>query len=392
MRTMDRFVLDARRPVARVCTVRASLPLMAFALMVCVVAVVLLAALPAVAQEDTGAGVELNRIVLQVNDQILTLHDYEVRKAQQATRILANPNLSANERQEQLSRLGKQLVKASFDEMLLLSRARQMSIVVGPDRVEATIQQIRAQQGLENDADFAQALQQYGMSLEQLRDEYRREMTMQDLVSREIQDRIDLSDDALRAFYRENAESFRVAERRAIEEVIVLEESGLDARQLREVADAIIAAAKAGASLEEASASYREQELVTSVVDLGWLRSDELGEALREAAFSTPLGDYSSPTEGRGGLHILHVRDLEEGSLRTFVEVQDELRAQVRAREFGREMRVYMTELEESAFIREDLPSEAVGFRALADDAPVEQDAIDLFRAPELPIIDPDEG
>jgi parvulin-like peptidyl-prolyl isomerase len=357
------------------------MPIIVFALLVLVAAAVLFSALPARGQE----AVEVNRLILRVNDQILTLHDYETLKAQEVSRILANPNLTPGVRQEQMAELGKQLVKTSFDEMLLLSRAKQLSIIVTQEQIDSTILQIREEQGLASDEAFRNALTSFGMTLEQLRDDYRREITMREIVSREIQDRIDLSEDALRAFYRENEDRFSVPERRRIEEVIVLSSSGLDDNQLRKVAADVLAAAASGVSLTEASASFREQDLVSEVVDLGWLQSEELGADLRAAAFSTTVGTYSEPIEARGGLHLLHVFESEPGGKQPFSEVQGEVRQRLRNQSFGREMRSYMAELEARAFVREDLPPEAVGFRALAGTVESEADALDLLHAPELP-------
>ena len=47
-------------------------------------------------------------------------------------------------------------------------------------------------------------------------------------------------------------------------------------------------------------------------------------------------------------------------------------------------MRNYLAELERGAYIREDLPPEAVGYRSLAADYSPEEE-IELFRRPDLP-------
>jgi len=373
---------------------RLPLPLVIFAGLVLLIAAILFAALPVHAQVDSQAsakGVEVDRIILRVNNQILTLNEYEKRKSAAVSRILANTNLSPGIRQEQISTLGKQLVKDAYDEMLMLSRADQAGIVISDQQVASMIQQIRDQQGLSTDESFRQALASAGMTIEDLRDQYRRDMRLRDLVSREVQERIDISDDALRAFYREHPERFQVPERRRLEEVIVLASSGLDAGQLAQVAADIRAAAVGGTALAEASESFRAQGLVSDVNDLGWLNPDELGEALRTVAFAAEPGGYSEPVEARGGLHILHVIEAEAGSVRAFSEVQDELRAMVRNQGYGREMRAYMADLEARSFVRENLPPEAIGFRALADSADAEPDALDLFRAPVLPAKAPEE-
>lgn len=380
---------DSSSSRARV-SFRPSLPLVVFGALVIFVAAVLFAAMPAPAQllpDNAPAGheVELNRIVLRVNDQILTLHEFERRKAMQIERVLANPNLDPEVRKSQLSQIGKGVIKGAFDEMLLLARARQMSIVVDEDQITAAIDQVREGQGLASDEAFQQALSVSNMTMEQLRADYRRELTMSELVNREVQDRIDISEDALRAFYRENSERFRQAEKRQIEEIIVFAASGLDDAQMAQVAQTIIDSVKGGASLSEASASYRDEGIVSEPIDLGWLEREEIGAELRQAAFAAEAGAVAGPIEARGGLHVLRVVEVEEGRARAFADVQPELRREVRGRGYGREMRKYMAELEDRAHVVENLPADAVGFRSIGADREVEQDILDLFRAQELP-------
>lgn len=369
---------------------RPSLPLVVFGALVIFVAAVLFAAMPAPAQllpADAPAGneVELNRVVLRVNDQILTLFEFEKRKAMQIERLLAAPGIDPEVRKSQLSQIGKGVVKSAFDEMLLLSRAKQMSIVVSEDQITAAIDQVRESQGLTSDEDFQRALSVSNMSIEQLRADYRRELTMSELVSREVQERIDTSEDALRAFYREHSERFRVAEQRHIEEIIVFSASGLDDTQMTRVAQEIIDAVKGGTDLGEASASYRDEGIVSEVIDLGWLEREEIGAELREAAFASQAEGVAGPIEARGGLHVLRVVDVREGRVQPFSDVQTELRREVRASSYGREMRGYMAELEDRAFVAENLPADAVGFRSLGGDREAEQDVLDLFRAQNLP-------
>ncbi len=373
-----------------------SLPLVIFGALVLFAAAVLFAAMPAPAQQNQAAPgeTEVNRIILRVNDQILTLHDYEKRKAMQIERLLASPDLDPEIRKAQLAQLGKQVVKGAFDEMLLLARAKQMSIVVSDDQITATIDQVRESQGLSSDEAFLQALRVSNMTVDQLRSDYRRELTMSELVSREVQQRIDLSEDALRSYYRENPDRFRVAEQRLIEEIIVFSASGLDDSQMAQVARDIIAAVEGGASFADASASFRDEGIVSDVIDLGWLEREEIGAELRDPAFRTAAGSFAGPVEARGGLHVLHVVDVRDGRVRAFADVQTELRQEVRGRTYGREMRNYMAELEERSFISESLPADAVGFRALGSGREEQDDVLDIFRAQELPTpeidLDPD--
>ena len=73
--------------------------------------------------------------------------------------------------------------------------------------------------------------------------------------------------------------------------------------------------------------------------------------------------------------------ELREAEIKPFVEVQDEIENRMRSRRFSKEMRAFMTRLEQQSYIRENLPPEAVGYRALVEDFELE-DELEVFRSP----------
>lgn len=358
---------DTRPPRARTST----LLLAAF--------VVLLAAPPRSRADD------LNRIVLRVNDEILTLYDYQKQKSMAVTQILSS-QLPPAEQQERIAQVGKQITQELFRELLLESRAKQLRITVTDEQVEEAVQELLKRQGIEDEAALRQALASAGMTLDQLRDNMRREITFSQVVGREVTSKIDVAEEELRAYYRANTEQFVVPEERWLKEVIVLEASGASDEELAETAQEIREKLLQGGEFEEVIEPYRAAELTTGVIDLDWLEKNELDPDLAEVAWKLTPGAYSEPVLSRGGLHILHLAGLREEEQKPFKDVEDQILAIERSRRFNKQMQTFMADLERNAYVKEDLPPEAVGYRALAEaDFGEEENPLDLFRAPTLP-------
>ncbi len=332
-------------------------------------------ALPSPAAED------VNRIVLRVNDEIVTLHDYESRKSAEITRILSEPGVSPDQSQEQLALVGRQVMQSLFSELLLLSFADQHGIRVTDREVEQAIQDMQRSRGIETQEQLVQALAASGMTYDELKANARRDMIWSQVIGREVNSKIELGEEEVRAYYRNHPQEFEVPEKRRLQEVIVLESSGLAATELARVADEIHRALVAGGELESVVEPYREQEIATGVIDLGWLTADELEESLAEAAWSLEPGRYSPPVEARGGYHILHLAELSPAEQRPFDDVQQAIENRMRSQRFNKELRAFMTRLEQQSYVRENLPPEAVGYRALVEDFELE-DELEVFRSP----------
>ncbi len=343
-------------------------------------ALILALLLPAAAARPAAAEA-VTRIILRVNEEILTLHEYESRKTTEISTLLADRRLSQDQRQERLSQVGRAVMQNSFSEMLLLSFANQRSIRITDSEVGEAVRNLLTRQGIETEEQLKEALGGSGMTLDDVRANTKRELLWQQVVGQEVRPRVEVGEEELRAYYRSHQDEFRVPEQRWLKEVIVLESSGRDDAELRRLAEEIRGKLIAGEELAAVVEPYKEQELTTGVVDLEWLRAKEVESSLSEAAWALTPGDFSAPIAARGGYHILHVAGVKEAKLRPLEEVEDWIMQREYGKRFDVELRNFLAELEQHSYIQEDLPEEAVGYRAMMSDFKPE-DEIELFRAP----------
>ncbi|MDA8020129.1 MAG: peptidyl-prolyl cis-trans isomerase [Thermoanaerobaculia bacterium] len=325
---------------------------------------------------------EINRVVLRVNDEILTLYDYERRKAQEINGLLENPNLSPADRQDRLGDVPKAVLFGVFREMLLESHAARTGTTVTEREIDATIDGMREQQGIPNNEALRQALAASGMTYEELRENVRQEVILSQVIRRDVTSKIEVPEDELRGYYRNNTEEFRVPEERHLEEIIVLEASGLGEAELEQKAQDLLAEVRAGAAFAEVAERYQSQGVSSGIIELGWLKKGDLGSDLGDAAWSLEPGQVSEPIDGRGGFHILHLLEARGGEILPYSEVEDRIIAVERNRRFGKQLNEFMAELAETSYIVEDIPPEAIGYRALSDFADTGDEELPGFRGP----------
>ncbi len=331
----------------------------------------------------TLIGEDLNRVVLRINDEIATLYEFEDRKNSEIARILGTPQIQADERQELLEKVGREVMQNLFNEMLIVSFATQHGLRVTEAEIDEAIAGLMQQQGFETMAQLEAALDGFGMSREDLRENARRDLLWNQVVGREIHSKIDIGEEELRAYYRNNKDLFEIPEERWVKEIIVLDSSGLSSEELMQRAEEIHREITSSDDFEAVAEKYSEEGITTDVIDLDWLKLDDLDGALADAVWSLKPGEVSAPVEGRGGLHICQLAGLRESKLRPFTEVEDQIRARERSARFQKELRSFMAKIEQRALIRENVPPDAVGYRSLAEEFELEDDLGD-FLAPTL--------
>ncbi len=314
-----------------------------------------------------AAGDTLNRVVLRVNDEILTQRDFERRKSVELSRVLADPAMDPSTRQERLAMVPRQIAKLSFDEMLIRSRGQQLGLTVSEAQVDEVVRDLREEQGIKTEAQLVQALAASGMTLEEFRNRWRRDLMANQIIGREVWGQIEVGEEELRAYYRNHLSEFQLAEERWLKEVIVLESSGLGDDQLRHLAATVRGELAAADDFAAVIQSYRDQGQTTGIIDLDWLRKTDLDGTLADVAFGLEEEEVSQPIKARGGYHICFVEEVRQASVRPFDEVQGQILQRERNKRFQKEFRAYMAKLEKTAYVQENLPADAVGFRSLGD-------------------------
>jgi len=319
---------------------------------------------------------QVNEIVLRVNDRIATTYDYESERMERFEAIQQADSLTEERKQELLAALGETVMKDIFEQLLMLSRADQLKIQISPSEIEDAVERTMQNFGIKNQAEFQAALQSSGMTEAKLRARLEKTLLTQKVMGEEVYSRVSLDEEDLRRYYQSHAEDFQVPQRLNLQEVVVLESSGLNDEDLALLAEEIRQQLSTGRDIEEVIAPYREEGVSTGVVDLGWVKVGDLNQDLEEAVWGLETGGVSPAVEARGGLHILVVAEREEARLLDFLEVQDQIRSIEQGRLMQYEMEKYIAELKNNSYVVANPPPEAAGFRAsLASSLPSELDA-----------------
>jgi parvulin-like peptidyl-prolyl isomerase len=313
----------------------------------------------------------LNRVVLRVNGEIATLADYAARKESRLASIGEAQGLSTEERRKMAGEAGRATMREIFDELLVMSRAHQLRLGPTTAQIDAAVESTRKRMGLEDEAQFEAALAQSGLTMAAFRERMEQNLAFNETMQREVQSKVKVEDDVLLRLYRDNVDRYKTVERRRVEELVVREDSGKSAEERRALAEEL-ARAIAGGEAMAAAIEKLGGGAVAGPIDLGWVVEGELADALDKAVWHLGAGQVSAPVEGRGGFHVLRVAEVEAAKNRPFDEVKEEIRAEEGQRRFEKAARDFLAELERTAYVVENVPEEAKGYR---DELPQDPEA-----------------
>lgn len=130
---------------------------------------------------------------------------------------------------------------------------------------------------------------------------------------------IQISDDELKDEYQRRIDSFKVPDKRHVEQIIVQDQA---------VADQAETALKSGQAF--AAVAKDVAKMASGPIDLGLVSKEELDEpTLADAAFKLEKDGISEPIKTSFGWHILHVTDVQAAKTESFEEARPKLQAEL---------------------------------------------------------------
>ena len=266
----------------------------------------LLPSIMAAAPAPPKATAEIDRILVIVNDDVITETELanrlaETKKQLTLEKIKAPPD----------DILRKQLLDRMVLERLQLQLAVQTGIRVGESEVDQAIETIARRNNLSVE-NFRKTLAKSGMDVAAYRAQTRDQLTIQQLLEREINNRVNVTDSEVSHFL-ENPQSradMDVTYNLSHILIGIPESASPEAIQAaKKRAEDILRQLKAGADFEQIAVSYSQGADALKGGGLGWKKPGELPELFLGALKSLSPGDISETLRSPNGFHILKLND-----------------------------------------------------------------------------------
>jgi peptidyl-prolyl cis-trans isomerase SurA len=221
---------------------------------------------------------------------------------------------STNDDQAQLQRLD--VLRTMIDNEIMLQRAEKMGLMATDSEVDTKLNEIRTPFTKE---EFDKQLKSRAITLDELRVQLRRDLSLQKLINKEITSKINITDSDVTAFYNANKASFNFPEPRIRLAQIVVTAAPTTVNNLKnnkaqndqqavQKIQAIEARLKQGEDFSVLAQNYSEdQPTASSGGDLGFLPESQFDKNadLKKIILSMNPGEFSKILHNEDGYRIL---------------------------------------------------------------------------------------
>ena len=290
----------------------------------------------------------VDEIIAKVNGEIVTRNDIEkTRKQMEAG--LRQQGLTGARLAEALKDGEKNILREKLDQLLLLSKAKEMNINVDTD-VNKQLADIQRKVNIADPDKFQEFVrQETGSNYEDYKAELKNQALTNRVIRQEVASKITFKKEELQKYYDEHQKDFQREERVFLQEILIA--SDKDAAAAEKKAKDVSARGKRGEKFDDLAIANSDSASAPQGGDIGAFEKGSLRPELESAVWNQPRGFVTDPINVGTGFLILKVEDHQKAGLASFEEVQNEVTGKLYQPRMQPELRKFLTQLRVDAFL-----------------------------------------
>lgn len=278
----------------------------------------------------------IDRIVAIVNDDIITLSDFNKY-------IVSLPKQTVEINKDQA-------LNDLVEQMILTQEAAKLGITVTDAEIDRSIENVKGRLDM-SDEQMNEMLNKQNLTTEQFRNQWRLQILSGKLVSTLVKGRIAVTDEEIKELYKqyygeiENADEVEIAH-------ILISFDASEEQQALQKANKVAELAKSGSNFSKLVSEYSDDTFSKDKEGvLGYFNKGELVSELEDVVSVTEVGKTSGPVKTISGFHIIKVLDrntLDESSVDQY---REQLRQEIYKQKVTEELEKYIAGIRENAYI-----------------------------------------
>jgi parvulin-like peptidyl-prolyl isomerase len=285
----------------------------------------------------------LERVIVAVNGDIVTQSEFEQRQvaAVQGARI------APGEIERFLRENNARILQEAIDDLLLVQRAAELGYKVPAAYLDEVIGGIKKDNNIASDADLQEQLRREGMTLSDLRRNIERQVLRRQVLQRELEGRMSVTEAEARAEYQKNRGQHERAPSVTLRELVVKGED--EAARIK--AEDLVRRARGGEDFADLARANSSAGSAAGGGELGQVSRNDLAPDLARVVFALPRGGVTDPITVEKGFRILKVEERSEGGLVPFDQVKGEIMRRLQQEKASKEYETYIAGLRKPALI-----------------------------------------
>jgi peptidyl-prolyl cis-trans isomerase SurA len=309
------------------------------------------AALPPLLPADTV----VEEIIARINNQIVTRAEYLRSKEQLRQEAQQQDPGKAEKIVEDRD---KDVLRDLIDQQLLLEKGKDLGITADTELIKR-LDEMRKDMHMDSMEDLEKAATSQGISYEDFKQNLKNQIITQQVISREVGSRMNVSKEELQQFYDEHKSQMEQPEQIRLSELLISEKKDKsppadEAQELAAAqakADDLLAQLRKGAAFDEIAKKNSEGPTAALGGDLGYFKRGTLAKELEDKTFAMKPGEVSDVIRTKQGFVILKVTEHQQAGVPPLSQIEPKVQDAIYMQKLQPALRAYLLKLREDAYI-----------------------------------------
>jgi peptidyl-prolyl cis-trans isomerase SurA len=296
----------------------------------------------------------VEEIVARVNNEIITRSELDKARvtAKEDAEQECKGRCSPEELKIQIEDRQKHALSDLIDQSLLVQRGKDMGISVETEVIKR-LDSIRLQNSLGSMEDLEKAVSTQGINWEDFKDNIRKGLLTQRVISQEVGSHITVGKDEIAKYYEAHKKDYIRPEQVALREIVVTTEGKKDSElpDLKKKAETALKRVKDGEEFGEIAKRFSDGSTAKQGGFLGVYKRGELSKELEDTVFKMKKNDLTDVMDTKQGYLILQVLEHYDEGEQSLAKVEGEITDKLYSERMEPKLREYLKTLREQSYV-----------------------------------------
>jgi peptidyl-prolyl cis-trans isomerase SurA len=296
----------------------------------------------------------VEEIVARVNNEIITRSELDKARvtAKEDAEQECKGRCSPEELRIQIEDRQKHALSDLIDQSLLVQRGKDMGISVETEVIKR-LDSIRLQNNLGSMEDLEKAVSSQGINWEDFKDNIRKGLLTQRVISQEVGSHITVGKDEIAKYYEAHKKDYIRPEQVALREIVVTTEGKKDSElpDLKKKAETALKRVKDGEEFGEIAKRFSDGSTAKQGGFLGVYKRGELSKELEDTVFKMKKNDLTDVMDTKQGYLVLQVLEHYDEGEQSLAKVEGEITDKIYSERMEPKLREYLKTLREQSYV-----------------------------------------
>lgn len=305
--------------------------------------------------QDAPKSVVVEEIIARVNNNIITLSDFE--KADQELRAEIAQDCQAcppDKIQAEYNDQKKDLLRGLIDNQLLIQHAQDLGISVETDLIKE-LDRVRKENNLASMEDLQKAVEASGIAWEDYKTQLRNKLLEHQVISQEVGGRMNeqIGESEIKKYYDDHKDEFDLPEEVVLADIFLSTE-GKDPQEafaIRQKAEDLRNRLMKGEDFSQLAEKYSQDDAASQGGNLGVFKRGVLAKQIEDVVFSLNKNDITDVIQVKTGYEVFKVLDHYQAGVQPLDKVRDMITNKLFDQKMEPAMRDYLSELREESYV-----------------------------------------